>query len=163
MFHSLQTLSVDILEFLLKRRHLKNLKKSAYKFKKNKKFNTIMKNKWLILTLIYWKISSKTCNYFTVEFVLHFLSSLLNNKKDSQNVTTQMDGFKRRVDFKLQLSIHTSLKRFICLKWILKHFPTILHSQFNYHTLLPLMLCIISNRWTVSLLKIKYVNSSFDE
>ena len=34
--HCSQIFSVDFLEFLLKRRHLKNLKKSANKFRKNK-------------------------------------------------------------------------------------------------------------------------------
>ena len=40
------------------------------------------------------------------------------------------------VDFVLKLSNYTSLKYFICIKWILKIFSTILHSQINYHTLL---------------------------
>jgi len=35
----------DFLDILLKRRHLKNLKKSANKFKEEKKFNIIMKTK----------------------------------------------------------------------------------------------------------------------
>ena len=35
----LQIFSVDFLEFLLKRRHLKNLKKSANKFVENRKYN----------------------------------------------------------------------------------------------------------------------------
>ena len=35
----------DFLEFLLKRRHLKSLKKSANKFIKKKKFNKLMKKK----------------------------------------------------------------------------------------------------------------------
>jgi len=35
----------DFLELLLKRRHLKNLKKSANKFNEDKKFNIIMKTK----------------------------------------------------------------------------------------------------------------------
>ena len=37
-----QTFSVDFLEFLLKRRHLKNLKKFANKFIKNKIFNIMI-------------------------------------------------------------------------------------------------------------------------
>ena len=45
MSHCLKTFSVDFQEFLMKRRHLKNLKKSANKFIKNKKFNIMMKNK----------------------------------------------------------------------------------------------------------------------
>ena len=49
--HCSQTFSVDFLEFLLKRRHLKNLKKSASKFVKNKQFNIMMKKKYLILKL----------------------------------------------------------------------------------------------------------------
>ena len=40
-----QRFSVDFLEFVLKRRHLKSLKKSANKFIKNKKFNKMMKKK----------------------------------------------------------------------------------------------------------------------
>ena len=44
-----------------------------------------------------------------------------------------MDDFERRLC--AQTHNYTSLKRFKCLKWILKHFFTILHSQFNYHTL----------------------------
>ena len=39
------------------------------------------------------------------------------------------------VHFSLKFSNYTSLKRFLCLKWILKIFSTILHSQFKYHTL----------------------------
>ena len=38
------------------------------------------------------------------------------------------------VDFALKLSNLTSLKRFICFKWIINNF-SILHSQFKYHTL----------------------------
>ena len=45
MSHCPQTFSVDFLKFLSKRRHLKNLKKSANKFVKNKKFNIIIKKK----------------------------------------------------------------------------------------------------------------------
>ena len=44
-----------------------------------------------------------------------------------------MDDFN--VDFVLKFNNYTSLKRFLYLKWILKNFSTILHSQFNYHTL----------------------------
>ena len=54
MSHCSQTISVDFLKFLLERRHLMNLKKSAKKFIKRKKFNLMMKKKWLILTLIYY-------------------------------------------------------------------------------------------------------------
>ena len=40
------------------------------------------------------------------------------------------------VDFAaLKLSSYRSLKRFICLKWILESFSTVLQSQFNPHTL----------------------------
>ena len=39
------------------------------------------------------------------------------------------------VDYRLKLSNYTSLKPFLCLKWILNKFFTILNSQFNYHTL----------------------------
>jgi len=39
MSHCSQNFSVDFLQFLLKRRDLKNLKKSANKFVKNKNFN----------------------------------------------------------------------------------------------------------------------------
>jgi len=42
-----------------------------------------------------------------------------------------MDDFEHR----LELSNYKSLKRLICLKRIVKNFSTILHSQFNYHTL----------------------------
>jgi len=45
MSHCSQTFNVDFLESLLKRRHLKNLKKSANKFIKNKKFNIKIKKK----------------------------------------------------------------------------------------------------------------------
>jgi len=40
-------------------------------------------------------------------------------------------------DFERQhkLSNYTSYKRFICLKWILQNYSTILYSQFNYHSL----------------------------
>ena len=40
--------------FFLERQHLKNLK-SANKIVKNKKFNIMMKKKYLILTWIYWE------------------------------------------------------------------------------------------------------------
>ena len=64
------------------------------------------------------------------------MSSLYNNffKIDSQNVTTQMDDFKRRLCAQTQYN-YKPTKRLICLKWILKFFSTILHSQFNYHKL----------------------------
>jgi len=39
------------------------------------------------------------------------------------------------VDIALILSNYTSWKHFICLKWILNKCSTILHTQFNYHTL----------------------------
>ena len=38
-----QKIFADFLEFLLKRRHFKYLKKSANKFKDNEKFNIMMK------------------------------------------------------------------------------------------------------------------------
>ena len=38
-------------------------------------------------------------------------------------------------DFKDWIWTFTLLKRLTCLKWILKHSSTILHSQFNHHTL----------------------------
>ena len=53
---------------------------------------------------------------------------------DSQNVTAP-EWMILNVDFALKLSKYTSLKQFICLKLILKNFSTILHSQFNGHTL----------------------------
>ena len=43
MFDCSQMFSLDFLEFSLKKRHLKNLKKSANKIIKNKKFNTLKK------------------------------------------------------------------------------------------------------------------------
>ena len=49
-----KSFSVYLLEFLIKIRHLKNLKKSANKFLKNKKINQYDdKKKQLIITLIY--------------------------------------------------------------------------------------------------------------
>ena len=43
MYHCSQTLTVDFLEFLLKK-YLKNLKKSASKFVKNKKLRNMFVN-----------------------------------------------------------------------------------------------------------------------
>ena len=54
--HYSQPFSVDFLEIFLKRRRLKNLKKSANKFIKNKKFNITMKKKKMIF---YEKISNE--------------------------------------------------------------------------------------------------------
>ena len=42
--HYSQRFAADFEEFLLKRRHLKNFKKSANKFIENKKFNMMIKN-----------------------------------------------------------------------------------------------------------------------
>ena len=70
MSHCSQTFSVDFVEFLWKRGHLKNLKKSVNKFLKNKKFSIMMKKKWMIITLIYWQISDE-------KFVPKHLISLL--------------------------------------------------------------------------------------
>ena len=38
-------------------------------------------------------------------------------------------------DYALKLSNYTLWKRFICLKWIRKNLSTILHTQFNHHTM----------------------------
>ena len=43
------------------------------------------------------------------------------------------------VNFALKLSNYTSLKRFICLKYILKNFSTILHSQLKHCRSLPMI------------------------
>ena len=80
MSHCLQTFSEDFLEFLLKRRHLKNMPKSANKFIKNKKFNTIMQKKYLILTLIIENISiEKYVDFFYISCQLN----LIIKKNDS--------------------------------------------------------------------------------
>ena len=57
MSHCSKPFSVDFLEFLMKRRHQSNLKKTAHKCIKNVKINIIMKKKQLILTLILGPIS----------------------------------------------------------------------------------------------------------
>ena len=54
----LNLFSVDFLAFLMKRRHLKNFKKSANKSLKNVKINMI-KKKQFILTLSYSQISKE--------------------------------------------------------------------------------------------------------
>ena len=65
---------------------------------------------------------------------LLFMSSLFNNfkKTNSENVSTPK-VVVLNVEFALKLSIYRSLRRFICLKWILKNLST-LHTQFNYLT-----------------------------
>ena len=70
-------------------------------------------------------------NWFAVKFCSHFLSSLFNNKKtDSDIKTTHIHDFEGRL-----CSQYTQQKRFLCLKWILKHLSTILHIQSNHYTL----------------------------
>ena len=140
MSQCLKPFSVDFLEFLMKRRQLKNLNKSANKLIKNKKINRMIKKKQTILTLIFFdKFLMRNIFLFILlvycTMFLHFLSSLFNDSEEiySQKVTTQMDDFK--FDFALKLSNYRSLKHFICLKWILKKFSTTLHSQFDYHAL----------------------------
>jgi len=92
MSHCLQTFSEDFLEFLLKRRHLKNMPKSANKFIKNKKFNTIMQKKYLILTLIIENISiEKYVDFFYISCQLNLI---IKKKTILINVTTQMDDFE---------------------------------------------------------------------
>ena len=70
-----------------------------------------------------------------------------------------MDDF----DFALKLSNHTSLKRFIDLSLMNhKNYSTILHSQFNYHTLPPVtpfyanMTMIDLQRYHEKLFLVKY-------
>ena len=93
----------------------------------------------MILTSIYWKISfekhipkhliSLLYNFFFI-FRRHYLII-----KKLILKTYPPKFMILNVDFALKLSNYTSWKRFICLKWILKRFSTILHTQFNHHTL----------------------------
>ena len=88
MSHCSNPFSGDLLEFLMKRRHLKNLKKSANYFIKNKKIQyndekTIDSN---IDLLRKFKLRNMFLNNkFAVEILLHLSSSFLNNfyKTDS--------------------------------------------------------------------------------
>ena len=52
-----------------------------------------------------WEKCSKSSVYFSAEFFIQFSSSLCNNliKTNSQNVTTQMVDFERRLCAKTQL------------------------------------------------------------
>ena len=71
----------------------------------------------------------ETTYQFTVEFCCVFCRRyLLILKKPPKWMILN-------VDFALKLRNYTTFYRFICLKYILKYFPTILHSHFNYHTL----------------------------
>ena len=69
-----QIFSVDFCEFLLKRRHLKNLKNSANKFIKNKKFNLfndekeIFDSKLNLLRKFQLRNMFLNVNLFNVEF-----------------------------------------------------------------------------------------------
>ena len=49
-------------------------------------------------------------------------------------VPTQIHDFKRRLCTQIQYN-YASWKRLICLKYILNNLSTILHTQFNLHTL----------------------------
>ena len=103
----------------------------------NKKFNIMIKKIYLILTFIYWQTSFEKyvpkhliSFLYKVYFIFHLRYLLIKKKKNNaQNVSTQMD------DFVFKLSEYSSHKRFIGLKWFIQIFSTILHFQFNYHTL----------------------------
>ena len=88
MFHCSNPFSEDLLEFLMKRRHLKNLKKSANNFIKNKKFqdNDEKTIDSKIDLLRKFKLRNMFLNSkFAVLNLFHFSSPFLNNfyKTDS--------------------------------------------------------------------------------
>jgi len=60
MSHCSQTIC-RLSRIFIERRHLENLYKSANIFIKNKKFKTMMKNKSMILTLIYLQMTIEKC------------------------------------------------------------------------------------------------------
>ena len=76
IFDCSQTFSVDFLEFLLKRRHLKNWKKSVNNFIRNTKFNLMIVKKMIDLQLISSQINDKLV-YGRI--LLHLSFGLLNN------------------------------------------------------------------------------------
>jgi len=125
MSHCSQTFSVDFLVFLLKRRHLKNWKKSANKFVKLRKSILWWKRNnwfwhWFIEKILIEKYVLKHLISTWKNFFLHFLSSLFHNfeKIDAQKYSPKW--MILNVDFAFKLSTYISSKRFICLKWILK-------------------------------------------
>ena len=82
-------------------------------------------------------ISVEKLNLFSLLYNFYFIFRrrylIIKEKIDAEKYPPKF--MILNVDFALKLSNYTSWKRFICLKWILKRFSTILHTQFNHHTL----------------------------
>ena len=104
-------LFVDCLQFLLKRRHLKNLKKSTNKVK-NKKVKIMMKMKQFLWRTLFLNIKLV---YF--RFLLHFRRCYWIIKKTILKIISTEWTI---IEFALLQNIYTSLKRPIDLKWIIK-------------------------------------------
>ena len=85
--------------------------------------------------MIYWQISFEKYVPKHLIILQYFLSSLFNNFKKPILKTYPPKVMILNAGFALKLSNYRSLKRFICLKWILKKFCAILQSQFIHHTL----------------------------
>ena len=102
----------------MKRCHLKNLKKFANKFIKNEKLNIMKK-------LIYWQIYiGKYVPKHLISLMQKFWKfyvAIINNLKTRFSKCNHPNGwFWTSILRSNSVIIHTSLKRFICLKWILK-------------------------------------------
>ena len=84
--------------------------------------NEIIDSNMDLLTNFFWEIFSLLYNF------------LFNNKKTI--LKTYPPKFMiLNVNFALKLINPRQCKRFICLKWVLNKMSTILHTQFNHHTL----------------------------
>ena len=97
MSHCSQTFSEDFLEFILKKRHLKNLKKSANKFIKYKKLNMLMKKEIVdsnIDLLGKFQLRNMFTNILLVYYRIFCCGYLIFFLIDSLNVTTQINDFE---------------------------------------------------------------------
>ena len=78
----------------------KNSRKSAENILNNQRLQKLIIEQDYLFSMIrsifVFPTSSLKTNYFTVEFCLHFLSSL-SNKHNSRNVSTQKYDFERRL------------------------------------------------------------------
>jgi len=98
-----------------------------------------LKNKQcLVVELIKYNIVEKLisfCNiYCSKKFSVDFLE-FFEKYVPKHLISLPPKGMILNVDVALNLSNYTLLKRFLCLKWILKNVFKILHFQFNSCTL----------------------------
>ena len=114
-------------------------------------------NNWTRLLIFYDKINFYFLKMFLnmtsvvyCRIFLHFMSSLINNKKtNSESVSTPKIGVLN-VGFALKLRIYRSLKSVICLKWIRSFRSFRQHCVLSSTTYLaPLMSICFKGGWWI--------------